>query len=114
MTRIGIRIEHKNLPLAASNILVDQMSPEEIRSAVASFEHVLPTLAGDDTLTVSKSVSAIDRETIYIISSSLEKEALISEIKRTLSGLKLGGHIFETVNEIKVGTSDDRFITPKI
>jgi len=39
MTRISIRIEHKNLPLAASNILVEQMSPEEIRGAVASFEH---------------------------------------------------------------------------
>jgi len=113
MTRISIRIEHKNLPLAASNILVEQMSPEEIRGAVASFEHMLPILAGDDTLTVSMASSVRDRETIYFISSSLEKKALISEIERTLSSLKLGGHILESVNEIKVGASDDH-INPKI
>ena len=114
MTRIALRIEHKNLPVTTSNFNIEQMSSEEIRGAVASFEHVLPMLAGDDTLTVAKSVSVIDRETIYIIYSSLERKALISEIERTLSSLKLEGHILESVNEIKAGASDDRFINPKI
>jgi uncharacterized protein YaaN involved in tellurite resistance len=113
MTRIAIRIEHKNLPLTASNIFADQMTREEITCAVARFEHVLFTLAGDDTLTVSKSVPATDQETIYFISSSLERTALISEVERSLSSLKLGGNVVESVDETDVAASADRFTNQK-
>lgn len=95
MTRTTLHIKHKNLPVTSPN--QEQMSSDEIIGAVASFEHVLPMLVGDDTLTIAKSSTVADRdETIYIISSSLEKVPLISEIERTLSGLKLGGHIEKT------------------
>lgn len=99
MEEISIRIEHKNIPLATSNIFVDQMSSEEIICAVARFEHELPITSGDDMLTVTKSSNSVrDQETIYVITSSLEKTELISAIERTLTGLRLGGRIFELPN----------------
>lgn len=115
MTRIAIRIEHKNLPLTRSTILDAQMSPEEIRDAVERFQNELSVIAGDDTLTVVQSPkSVIDRETIYFISSSLERAVLVAAIEKTMSGLKLGGSILESTDEVKVGPSNDRFIDPKI
>jgi hypothetical protein len=115
MTRIAIRIEHKNLPLTRSNILDAQMSSEGIRDAAERFQHELSVIAGDDTLTVVKSAkSIIDRETIYFISSSLGRSALVAAIEKTMSGLKLGGSILESTDEVKVGPLDDRLIDPKI
>lgn len=108
MTRIGISIEHKNLPLTESNIFVDKMSPEEIIGAVARFEHELPMLLNDDTLTVTKPTKSVhDRETIYFISSSLGKAAVILAIERTLTALKLGGYILKSTDEIKVGSIEE-------
>lgn len=106
MTRIALRIEHKHLP-AAVDFNVEPTSSEEINGAVASFEHVLSTLAGDDTLIVTKTGFVVDQETIYFISSSLDKAALILAIERTLTALKLGGYILELTDEIKVGSIEE-------
>ena len=114
MTRICIRIEHKNLPLGKGNFLDNQLSPEEIEEAVNSFEQVLSTISSDNTLTVAKQKYVIGRETIYIISSSLQRADLIAEIEKVMSGLKLGGFILKSTNEVEVGISAGRFIDPKV
>jgi len=106
MTNISVRIEHKNLPLSASS-LNNQMTPNEIIYAVSRFKDELPVYVDDDSLTVSKVSKPIKDEdgveTIYFISSSLEREELVSAIERALSSLKLGGHILESAGEINVG-----------
>ena len=96
MTKIAIRVDHQNLPKTRTNILDDQMSSDEIRDAVERFEDELSVIAGDETLTVTRSSkSVIDRETIYFISSALDRGSLVAAIERTLAGLKLGGAILD-------------------
>ncbi len=94
MTKIRIRIEHKNLPKTRGNILDNQLSPEEIKDAVERFPHEIFVNSGDNMLTVSKSKSGVDGETVYCISSSLKRADLIAAIEKVMSGLKLGGSIF--------------------
>jgi hypothetical protein len=93
MTKIAIRIDHENLPRTKSNMLDAQMSAEEIEEAARNFEHELSVIAGDSTLKVAKTNSVRGRETIYVITSSLGRDALVRAAEKALRGLKLGGAI---------------------
>ncbi len=103
MTRIVIRLEHKNLPRDRENILDHQLSEDEILNAVARFKEELSLISGDKTLIVSEAKSVKSRETIYMVSSALERADLIQAIEKTLRQLNIGGSILESITEVIAG-----------
>jgi hypothetical protein len=101
VTKLAIQIEHRNLPKTKGNIFDAQMSAEEIEDAVGRFGHELSVVAGDSTLKVAKMKFVKGKETVYVITSSLERDALVRAVERTLSGLKLGGTLLLDLPEIR-------------